>query len=348
MHIRVALATTAAVLLISMLPFAALGRSVCEHDPYTKVIERDGRTAIMTGTPGPGDPTLPLHMVRGGTCSSYSVHLGAVTGVSVVPAIYGGRRVEDVLLTIVVERAWKADGADTQRVRLLWDHDDPPRGGPLYPPVAPGDTCLVFVSSDSLGEMVAAPMFFVFRDSMTLGMFDRSYPMTKDRAIAMVDSCAVERTLAWMCANADLVVEGDVEALDQRWPSIDPTDHIAWSVRLSDLAVHKGSVAEDVFGLVHVQGHKNWPHWPELEVGQRVLFFLQDDPVTAHSLIGGWQGAWILSDDGSFHIGMSRHRGRLGVASPDAEVRPSSVQERRFTRHELAEALSGVGDTLSN
>lgn len=348
MHIRMVLTSVTAVLLMLTLPYAAFGRSVCEHDPYTKVTERDGRTAITTGTPGPGDPTLPLHIVRGGSCSAYSVYLGAVAGVSVVPAIYGGRRVEDVLLTIAVERAWKADRADTQRVRLLWDHDDPPRGGPLYASFALGDTCLVFVSSDSLGEMVAAPTSFVFRDSATLGMFDRSYPMTKDGAIAMVDSCAAERTLAWMCTNADLVVEGDVEALDQRWPSIDPTDHIAWSVRLSDLAVHKGSLAEDVFELVHVHGHKNWPHWPKLEVGQRVLFFLQNDPVATHRLIGGWQGAWLLSGDGSFHIGMSRHRGRLGAVSPDAAVRPSSVQERRFTRSELAEAFSGVGDTLSN
>jgi hypothetical protein len=266
----------------------------------------------------------------------------------VVPAIYGGRRVEDVLLTIAVERAWKADVADTQRVRLLWDHDDPPPGGALYASFAVGDTCLVFVSSDSLGEMVAVPTSFVFRDSVTVGMFDRSYPMTKNRAMAMVDSCATERTIAWMCANADLVVEGDVEALDQRWPSIDPADHIAWSVRLSNLVVHKGDLAEDVFELAHVEGHKNWPHWPELEVGQRVLFFLQDDQVVTHSLIGNWQGAWTVGGDGSFSIGTSRHRGRLGVTSPDAPVRPSSIRKRRFTRLELEEALPAVGDTLPN
>ncbi|MBN1460604.1 MAG: hypothetical protein JXA57_13805 [Armatimonadetes bacterium] len=326
--------------LVSTAAVSALGRSVCDYDPFKREIETDGQKGMLLITPGPGTSALALHQVRIGACTSFLVMLGMITDITDVTAVDDGHYADHTLLTIAPATTWKAHVEGPQCVRLMDDLDSPARGRPAYPPLEVGDTCLLFADPDSLGELVAPPISFVFRDSVTLGHRGQRYDVTQGHVIALVESCVVERGVPWIVGHSDLIVEGIVDSYVEDWDSMNRT---ASEVSLSVLAIHKGDVPGDQFQLVNVRGHDGWGAWPTFAPGDTVLLFLEDDPAIGHSLLGGWQGKWTSVGADSFRIGENRRWARHGFVSPSSEDRASPAPRRMVTRLELEAALAGAG-----
>jgi hypothetical protein len=249
------------------------------------------------------------------------------------------------LVSVEVQRSWKAHVDGVQRVRLMEDLSRPPRGRPSYASFTAGDECLLYVVRDSLNELMGAPTSLAIRDSVILGLWGIPQQISRDGVLALVDSCVADGSLDSMARRADLIVEGDVESSWEDWRG---QERAACSVTLMRLSVHKGSCADSLFTLINVRGSRDLSYWPTFELGERVLLFLEDDPAAVHKFIGGWQGKWQLVDEGVFAIGARSRRGSFGVVSPDAPVRASLAPDRTFSRLQLEEALLRAVHTLSN
>ena len=319
--------------------------SPCDVNPLSKTVERDGHDTVTQGATGVGSPATARQSVRGGVCGALSVIHGTVTGLEPVRAT-GGVDTLQTLLGVAVARSWKTTLEGEQEVRLREDLMTEPRQRPRYAPFEMGDECLLYLLSDSFGELVALPSSLVLRDSLILGMWALKQQIAREEVFALVDSCAADCSLAAMVRKADLVIEGDVLVAWEDWLG---RGENACLVELGNVDVHKGTLAGDEFELSNKRGFDGWCLWPAFGEGERVLLFLvESEAIRGYVPVAGWQGKWTLGEDGSFHIGtLSSHDRREGT-DPREVKRASPSPDRILTRQELARALEESHDTLPN
>ena len=302
---------------------------------FTEVVERDGNVLTVSGSRVEGSPSSAREQVIGGICGAFLVLRGTVLELAPV-AVCDAEETIHTVMSVEVIRSWKAEAAGTQRVRLREDIADSSRSRPSYAPFSIGDECLLFVDRDSIGEFIVSPVSLAIQGSAVLGSRGVAQQISKELAFALVDSCVAEGTTSSMVRLADLIVEGDVELSSEDWLGL---ERCACSVRLVNLTVHKGVLADDVFELTNLRGSRGWVSWPKFEVGQRVLLFLGDDSVATHKLIGGWLGQWCLSEGDTFHLGRGAAPWRIGTVPLDEAMRADLAPARTMSRRQLAAAL---------
>jgi hypothetical protein len=270
-------------------------------------------------------------LLDGGVAGADAVILGGVLDVWSVPVADDATAWHEDVASMSIAKTWMAPHRDSLNVRLLagtWD--SPSRSS--WPVPQPGDNWLLFLSRDQVDELVAIPGAVVRPDTSLLLREDGHLTLSTTRLLALVDSCASRWSLQQIAGRSETVMEGTVEEAPLTGPSVD--------LRLIDLVMLRGEVAQDTLHLVASCDGWVAPRLPSIPSDLRVVLFLAPCGRSLE-LIGGWHGAWVVKPDGGVRASQSFRHGGFGTVHPGAAVRASTAVALEKTRAELVSALSG-------
>lgn len=291
-------------------------------------IDPDALVTLGSSVGGPG--SAPLVLCNAVKWADAVVH-GTIREREAVRVIGGSGTGRDAVVSVSVAHTWKAPRRDSLMIRILADAEGTPGSTRRRPLFQPGSECLFFLTADERGELVAAPGSATLPDTLvhwTLG----ARPPSSSAVVAMVDSCAALWSLPAIASDSDLIVEGTVRSCRGNPRS--------WTLVLDDRIVHRGASAPDTLRLVS-NARWRYPSLPPFNQGERVVLFARGWGQSLFDLVGGWQGAWVVTPSGKLQRASRFPPGSLGVVADDSEVRPSRRLACTLTRSEFMTAPEG-------
>jgi hypothetical protein len=290
----------------------------------------DPDAVVTLGPSAGGSGSAPLVLCNAVKWAEVVVH-GTIREREPVRVIEASGTGHDEIVSVSVTHTWKAPSRDSLRIRILADAESSPGSTRRRPLFRPGSECVFFLTPDERGELVAAPGSVTLPDTLvywTLG----ARPPSSSAVVAMVDSCAALWSLPAIASDSDLIVEGTVRSCRGNPRS--------WTLVLDDRIVHRGASASDTLRLVS-NARWRYPSLPPFHEGERVVLLARGWGGSLFDLVGGWQGAWVVTPSGELQQASRFPPGGLGVVTDDSEVRPSRRLACTLTRSEFVTALEG-------
>lgn len=156
-----------------------------------------------------------------------------------------------------------------------------------------GDSCFVFLTADTRGELWGGHSAYFFRSGKAFGRGRQDLGLGASDLLDEVRELAQHSQLDSLALSAPFIVQASVARVDTL------LDGFAFRIRTRPGAVHRGVVRDT--SLMVVQSSP-W-HAPSFDQGEQALLLLELTEAGDYRIVGGWLGKYRRLQDGRYRRG---------------------------------------------